>query len=113
MQALYLSSKKIKEGTFLMEHSKDTGHSVKKKGAEDRVPVDVDRMLEGLRKKIVDIYKREIGQGEVSGKATIALLNVSVLKSYLIVKISRKSKSDATRAWKPWKTCIHLTKIKQ
>ena len=45
-----------------MDKSSDPSHSIKKKGPDaDRVPVDVDRMLEGLRKKIVDIYKREIG----------------------------------------------------
>ena len=81
-----------------MDKSGDPGHSIKKKGPDgDRVPVDVDRMLEGLRKKIVDIYKREIGQGEVSGKATITLLNVSVLFDCLIsLTFRRKSKSDAT-----------------
>ena len=60
-----------------MEHNKDTSHAGKKKGGEDRVPVDVDWMLEGLRKRIVDIYQKEIGQGEVSGKQTITLLNVT------------------------------------
>ena len=60
--ALSLSKKKIKEGTFLMEHSKDTSHAAKKKGPDaGRVQVDVDRMLDGLRKKIVEIYKSEIG----------------------------------------------------
>ena len=44
-----------------MEHSKDTGHTTKKKGPDaDRVPADVDRMLEVLRKKIEHIYKSEI-----------------------------------------------------
>lgn len=83
-----------------MDKSSDPSHSIKKKGPDaDRVPVDVDRMLEGLRKKIVDIYKREIGQGEVSGKATITLLNVSVFVYSLIsLTFIRKSKSDAIEA---------------
>lgn len=83
-----------------MDKSGDPNHSLKKKGPDaDRVPVDVDRMLEVLRKKIVDIYKREIGQGEVSGKATITLLNVSALVCRLILlTFYRKSKSDATEA---------------
>ena len=45
-----------------MDKTGDASHSLKKKGTDaDRVPVDVDRMLDVLRKKIVDIYKREIG----------------------------------------------------
>lgn len=83
-----------------MDKTSDPSHSLKKKGPDaDRVPVDVDRMLEVLRKKIVDIYKREIGQGEVSGKATITLLNVITLVCHLmLLTFFRKSKSDATKA---------------
>ena len=62
LDALKLSQKKIKQGTFLMENSKDTSHASKKKGGEaDKAVVDVEGLLETLRRKIVDIYKREIG----------------------------------------------------
>ena len=70
-----------------MEHSKDASHASKKKGQDGREVVDVDKMLDGLRKKIVEIYKREIGQGEVSGKQTINLLNVSIFSNHIIILI--------------------------
>ena len=87
---LNMSKKKIKQGTFLMEHSKDGSHTSKKKGPDaGRTPVDVDKMLTDIRKKIVEIHKREIGQTEVSGKATITLLNVSyTFKSYNLTLFS-------------------------
>ena len=45
-----------------MENSKDTSHASKKKGGEaDKAVVDVEGLLETLRRKIVEIYKREIG----------------------------------------------------
>ena len=83
-----------------MEHSKDTSHNTKKKGADsDKLVVNVDQMLDELRKQIIAIYKREIGEREESGKKTITLLNVSKLVGYLITfKPFRKSKSDATKA---------------
>ena len=73
-----MSKKKIKEGTILMEKSDETSHHTKKKGPDaDKIAVDVDKMLDGLRKQIVDIYKNQFVQTEVSGKKTIDLLNVS------------------------------------
>ena len=99
--ALNMSKKKIKEGTILMENSKDTSHASKKRGADaDRTQVvEVDKMLDGLRKKIVEIYKKEFSQTEVSGKKTIDLLNVSfycIFINHLL--LARKSRSELTRA---------------
>ena len=69
--------KKIKEGTFLMENSASAGHSTNKKGPDaDKVTVNVESMLDTLRKKIEEIYKREIDKSEVTSKKTIDLLNV-------------------------------------
>lgn len=69
--------KKIKEGTFLMENSSSAGHSTNKKGPDaDKVTVNVESMLDTLRKKIEEIYKREIDKSEVTSKKTIDLLNV-------------------------------------
>ena len=77
-----LSQKKIKQGTILMENSKETSHAAKKKGPDaDKQSVDVDKMLDSLRKQIIAIYKREIGGGDDPGKKTITLLNVSVFIS--------------------------------
>ena len=77
-----LSQKKIKQGTILMENAKDNSHATKKKGPDaDKQSVDVDKMLDSLRKQIIAIYKREIGGGDDPGKKTITLLNVSVFIS--------------------------------
>ena len=60
-----------------MEKSDETSHTNKKKGPDaDKIEVDVDKMLDGLRKQIIDIYKTQFAQTEVSGKKTIDLLNV-------------------------------------
>lgn len=60
-----------------MEKSDATSHTNKKKGPDaDKIEVDVDKMLETMRKQIVDIYKTQFSQTEVSGKKTIDLLNV-------------------------------------
>lgn len=87
--ALNMSKKKIKEGTILMENSKDTSHASKKRGADaDRTQVvEVDKMLDGLRKKIVEIYKKEFSQTEVSGKKTIDLLNEIEIRAHKGMKV--------------------------
>ena len=60
-----------------MENSASAGHSTNKKGPDaDKVTVNVESMLDTLRKKIEEIYKREIDKSEVTSKKTIDLLNV-------------------------------------
>ena len=61
-----------------MENTTNTNHSVKKKGADaDKVAVNVESMLDTLRKRIEEIYRREVDKSEVTSKKTIDLLNVS------------------------------------
>ena len=61
-----------------MENSTSTGHASKKKGPDaDKVAVNVESMLDSLRKKIEEIYKREVDKSEGTSKQTIDLLNVS------------------------------------
>ena len=84
--------KKIKEGTFLMENSTTAGHSTNKKGPDaDKVTVNVESMLDTLRKKIEEIYKREIDKSEVTSKKTIDLLNVRIPHSSLIVALGNRN----------------------
>lgn len=59
-----------------MENTTNTNHSVKKKGADaDKVAVNVESMLDTLRKRIEEIYRREVDKSEVTSKKTIDLLN--------------------------------------
>ena len=56
-------------------------------------------MLEQLRSKIVDIYKKQFVQTEVSGKKTIDLLNVSSqIYPLTTAYFHRKSNTELTRA---------------
>ena len=98
--ALQVSKKKIKEGTILMQKDDNPSHANKKKGPDaDKVEVDVDKMLEQLRSKIVDIYKKQFVQTEVSGKKTIDLLNVSSqIYPLTTAYFHRKSNTELTRA---------------
>ena len=83
-----------------MEKSDETSHTNKKRGPDaDKIEVDVDKMLDGLRKQIIDIYKTQFAQTEVSGKKTIDLLNVgSRFNHFNKLIFHRKSKQEPTRA---------------
>lgn len=43
----------------------------------NQTPFDLTTLLNKLREKIKNIHAEKIGQGEVAGKTTLALLNVS------------------------------------
>lgn len=55
------------------------------------VPVDFNGLLGKLRKRIIDIHAKNIGQGEVDGKPTLSLLNeIEVRIIGLTRKLARK-----------------------
>ena len=60
--------------------------SIKDKGKPKQAAVDFAAILKILRGKIKAIHKKSIGQGEVEGKETIQLLNVSpIITPFLIL----------------------------